>query len=231
MIKSQNLHPADLFEAKRKSLNGIWVLDKTRGSPSIRGYLETMGVDELAIRANEKGEQETDTMHDITLTSTSYKIHKLSRVNDLTLDLTLGKEHVEQLRLLPDGSSGTGVEGAERTRRTLATIPDIQKDSSNNSEEVVLDHVRVESTMGTMNGVARVLDVKKLIQDKEKGEGEVVYVQNLTIWNESTGKEHTTTRYFIPFHGQLGPTALTAGGKVKKGLDVEEEGNEAMDPH
>ena len=31
------------------SMNGTWILDKRRGSPSMRGYLETMGVTELAI--------------------------------------------------------------------------------------------------------------------------------------------------------------------------------------
>jgi len=40
-----------------------------------------MDVNELAIEANEKGELEHDTIHDISLSPTTYKIKKLSRVN------------------------------------------------------------------------------------------------------------------------------------------------------
>ena len=104
----------------RTSLNGKWILDKNRGSPSVRGFLETMDVSDLAIEANEKGELEHDTIHEITLTDREYKIKKLSRVNDLTLEVTLGEEHVKCL--LP----------GERMKRTLA-----QSDN--------LGHVRVES--------------------------------------------------------------------------------------
>ena len=43
------------ISTQRKTLNGAWKLDKTRGEPSLRGFLETMGVSELAIVAHEKG--------------------------------------------------------------------------------------------------------------------------------------------------------------------------------
>jgi len=77
---------------RRDSLNGCWILDATRGSPSMRQYLETMGVDELAIQANEKGESEQDTYHTIELSGTTIKIIKRSRVNnDLVVELTLGE--------------------------------------------------------------------------------------------------------------------------------------------
>ena len=105
---------------KRTSLNGKWILNRNRGSPSVRGFLETMGVSGLAIEANEKGEKEHDTIHEITLTDSTYRIKKLSRVNDLTLEVNLGEEHVKCL--LP----------GERIKRTLAT--------SDNS-----CHVKVES--------------------------------------------------------------------------------------
>mmetsp|Transcript_11012 Transcript_11012/g.13025 ORF Transcript_11012/g.13025 Transcript_11012/m.13025 type:complete len:164 (-) Transcript_11012:63-554(-) len=151
-----------------------------------------MGVHELAIEANEKGDADHDTVHDITLTPTQYKIKKLSRVNDMVLDVTLGKEHAKPL--LP----------GERLKRTLAT-----------SEHS--GHVRVESSMPTMKGVSRVTDVKTLVQ--ENGVGGLqssIYIQQLTIMNESTQKSNVTTRYFVPFHGEVGPTALTAGGNKKK---------------
>lgn len=106
----------------RASLNGTWILDRSRGSPSVRGFLETMGVSDLAIEANEKGEKEHDTIHEILLSEKEYKIKKLSRVNDLELALTLGEEDVQCL--LP----------GERMKRTLA--------SSDND-----GHVRVESRL------------------------------------------------------------------------------------
>ena len=176
----------------RTSLNGVWILDRSRGSPSVRGFLETMGVHELPSEANEKGDADHDTVHDITLTDTQYKIKKLSRVNDMVLEVTLGKEHVKPL--LP----------GERLKRTLAT-----------SEHS--GHVRVESSMPTMKGVARVTDIKTLVQEKsEDGRHSSVYIQQLTIVNDSTQKSNITTRYFVPFHGEVGPTALTAGGNKKK---------------
>ena len=49
----------------RDSLSGSWILDKNRGNWSMRGYLETLNVPELAIQANEKGETELDTIHTI----------------------------------------------------------------------------------------------------------------------------------------------------------------------
>lgn len=176
----------------RDSLNGKWVLDRNRGHPSVRGFLETMGVSELAIEANEKGDAEHDTIHEINLTATDFKIKKLSRVNDMVLEVTLGVEHLEPL--IPD----------DRIKRTLAM-----------SEH--LGHVRVESTMPTMNGVAKVIDVKNLVQETAAdGTPRSVYVQELTILNESTQKSNNTTRYFLPFEGEVVPTALTAGGNKKR---------------
>jgi len=175
-----------------------------------------MGVSDLAIEANEKGEKEHDTIHEITLTDTEYKIKKLSRVNDMTLEVRLGEEHVKAL--LP----------GERVKRTLATSDH-------------LGHVKVESSLPTINGVAKVTDVKTLIQEmttitnsNNEGEGEgggegggqqqqqqipqqqSIYVQQLTIMNESTRKDHLTTRYFIPFEGEANVTSKIAGGNNKK---------------
>mmetsp|Transcript_25657 Transcript_25657/g.29770 ORF Transcript_25657/g.29770 Transcript_25657/m.29770 type:complete len:190 (+) Transcript_25657:49-618(+) len=177
---------------ERSSLNGKWILNRNRGSPSVCGYLEIMGVNELAIEANEKGEMEHDTIHEIELTDKEFKIKKLSRVNDMTLDVKLGEEHVKSL--LP----------GERIRKTLAT-------SENTG------HVCVQSTMPTMNGVARVTDVKNLVQEaSESGQKRSIYVQQLTILNESTQRKNLTTRYFIPFEGEVNVTSKIAGGNNKK---------------
>ena len=176
----------------RTDLNGVWVLDRKRGSPSVRGFLETMGVNELAIEANEKGDDTHDTIHEIRLTSEKFIIRKQSRVNDMTLEVTLGEEHIKPL--LP----------GERLKKTMATSSDTC-------------HVKVESSMPTMNGVARVSDVKSYsVETGPDGRPFPVYTQQLTILNESTGKSNVTTRYFVPHDGNLGPAALTAGGNNRK---------------
>jgi len=70
--------------------------------------------------------------------------------------------------------------------------------------------------MPTMKGIARVTDLKTLVQEtKVDGTPCSVYLQQLTILNENTQKSTVTTRYFLPFEGELGPTALTAGGNKK----------------
>jgi hypothetical protein len=176
----------------RDSLNGKWLLDRNRGNPSVRGFLEIMGVSPLAIEANEKGDADHNTIHDITLTQTNYTIKKLSRVNDMILDVSLGDEQVKPL--LP----------GDRIKRTLAT-----------SEH--LGHVLIVSSMPTMNGVARVTDEKHLLQETAlDGTPRSIYVQKLTILNESTQTSDVTTRYFLPFEGEVVPTALTAGGNKKR---------------
>ena len=164
-------------------MNGTWILDKRRGSPSMRGYLETMGVTELAIEAHEKGESEHETMNVIAFDDTTFRIRKLSRVTDLELDLRLG----EEFRLTLPG---------DRIKTVLATSDDPGRS------------VRIVSRMPTMNGMAKVVDTKTL-----QREGNIlVLVQTLVIVNERSGKEHTTVRYFVPYQGEIGPAAVTAKG-------------------
>merc|ERR1719310_2274924 len=79
------------------SMSGTWVLDKKRGEPSMRGYLETMGVAAIAIEAHEKAELDHETYHTIEFQNQNFKIKKLSRVTDLELDLKLGIEHTQNL--------------------------------------------------------------------------------------------------------------------------------------
>ena len=209
----------------RPTLNGAWVLDRNRGSPSAKGFLQTMSLSDHAIEANEKGDQEHDTIHDITLTSQHFSITKTSRVNDLTLNVTLGQEHLETMDRIEDKySKDSAAAKIDRWKKTMAT-----------SEH--LGHVRVETSMPTINGMARVLDVKTLVQEtvpintisnqssldqlspqqQQQQETQSIYIQHLTIWNETTGNKcDTTIRHFRPYHGHTRPTALTAGGKKRK---------------
>jgi hypothetical protein len=156
---------------RREDLNGCWVLDPKKGSPSMRQFLEVMGVDELAIQANEKGESEHPTFQTITLSDKAIKIIKRSRVNnDVVVDLTLGEVEIEYL------SPG------QREKRVLATSLSPQ-------------HIQIESSLLTVNGLAKVMEVKKLINEEDTS----LLQQELTITNAATGQTHTTVRYFIPY--------------------------------
>ncbi|KAL3934640.1 MAG: hypothetical protein SGBAC_009688, partial [Bacillariaceae sp.] len=142
----------------RSNLNGVWKLDKTKGEWSMRGYLQTLNVNELAIQAHEKGESDQDTYHSISLENTTLKIIKRSRVNnDLVVELNLGEEKIEYLQ------------PGERPKKSLATTEDPST------------HLRIDSSLMTMNGMAHVTDVKRLV------EGGTMLFQELSILNEQTG--------------------------------------------
>jgi len=196
----------------------------------MRGYLEAMNVTDLAIQAHEKGEAETDTVHTIQLTNTRYKIKKLSRVNDLTLDLTLGVEDVKTMpsavSTLSDAASTRGSNGAGESSTQPPSPPtlELQQQAGIRMKRTIavsdgLHHVRVKSSMPTMNGLAEVTDEKTLVRERTPGgEEHTMLVQQLTIVNRQTGKTNTTTRYFLPHTGVgLGIPAATAGGGAGSG--------------
>ena len=170
----------------RESLEGCWILDKTRGSEnewSMSPYLEVMQVDPLAIQAHEKGDRETDTYHTIEFLNNhkAVKLVKRSRVNnDLTLQLPLGNdESAIVTEYLHPG---------ERPKRQRAT--------SNHP-----GHLQIQSSLQTLShGVATVTDVKELVQETvADGRTTSVMIQRLTIVNDLTQKSHSVTRYFVPF--------------------------------
>ena len=146
-------------------------MDKTRGEPSMRRYLETMGVSELAIVAHEKGEAEVDTMNIITINETKFQIKKTSRVNDLEEEYDIGIE--TNTKLTPGG----------KEKWTL-----VQSDSP--------AHVCVTTKMPTMNGLAEVTDIKKLVILEDVGFP--MMMQSLSITNKDTEKTNLTERYYIP---------------------------------
>jgi len=142
----------------------------------MRGYLETLHVTEMAIQAHEKGELDHDTFHTISLDDANIRIVKRSRVNnDLVVELKLGEEHVEFLQ------------PGQRAKKSLATTEDPGQ------------HLKIQSSLMTMNGMAHVTDIKRLVQEDDKS----VLIQELTIVNEKTGSSNTTTRYFNPHAGNL----------------------------
>lgn len=70
-------------------------------------------------------------------------------------------------------------------------------------------------SLPTINGVAKVVDVKTLVQESDEMGKHSVYVQHLTITNESTNQTNVTTRYFVPFEGEVNVTSKIAGGGNK----------------
>ncbi len=71
-------------------------------------------------------------------------------------------------------------------------------------------------SLPTINGVAKVIDVKRLIQELDESGNECsVYIQELNITNDSTNANNVTTRYFMPFEGEVNATSKIAGGNKK----------------
>jgi len=143
----------------------------------MRGYLETMGVTELAIEAHEKGEVDHDTIHQILISSDRYSITKKSLVNDLSEEFLLGVESKQQLPSLLKGGDG----GREKSTLAASDGP---------------RHLRIMTRMPTMNGVAELIETKTI-----NDEGN--YVQILALRNATTGKSHKTTRMFLPLNDAL----------------------------
>ena len=213
---------------RRKTLNGCWILNKSRDNWSMNEYLRTMNVDPLAIEAHEKGEKEYETYHTIDFINKNngVKIVKRSRVNnDVVVELNFGQEYQQYLQ--PNN----------RLKSSIATSDH-------------LGHICIKSSLVTTDnhGTAIVTDIKRLLtieetseapptlpiltkmtpkegdngnakaEDTEGSKMEIiapdcsplesativttttVMVQELTIQNVETGQSHTTTRYFMPFH-------------------------------
>jgi len=89
----------------RKSLNGLWLLDKEKGPHSMRGYFEAMAIAEEIIQLHEKKETEKDAAFEIGLTETQYTIKHFywqdfeSKSKGKVLRLQLGKEEVESISI------------------------------------------------------------------------------------------------------------------------------------
>ena len=159
---------------QRDSLNGSWILDKSRENWSMNEYLKVMKVDPLAIEAHSKGDASIDTIHTIRMTNRKLSITKESRVNhNLVVELEWNREHVETL------SNNNDTQAPERYKKSTAT-----KENDR--------HIIIESTLDTLhNGMAKVTD-EKVLEDNN------VLKQTLTIVNLATQEQHTTVRYFIP---------------------------------
>lgn len=177
----------------RKSLNGLWLLDKGKGPYSMRGYLEAMAISEEIIQLHEKKEMEKDAAFEISLTEKQYTIKHFywqdfeSKSKGKVLQLELGEEVVESIKVY-------GVPTQLR-RQTVAR-------SSGQT------HICVTRRMITANGYANIKDVKVLIEPRVFNGSTGSYVRDktkypimrheLTIVNESLNKEDKMVRFFMP---------------------------------
>jgi len=203
----------------RDSLSGSWILDKNRGNWSMRGYLETLNVPELAIQANEKGETELDTIHTIKFSpscfSSSSSVIK-SEEGDGTCDQKFKEVEQQQekvtiikrsrvnndlvVELILGEEKVDYLKPDDRPKKQLATTDDA----------VGKTHLKIVSSLLTVNGtMANVTDTKTLVQETTKSDGKEsssasssssssMMIQELTILNPETNKTHITTRYFKP---------------------------------
>jgi hypothetical protein len=192
------------------SILGAWILDKSRGQPSMRGYLETMGVNDLAIEAHEKGDAEHDTVHTMSIGPSLqphvppvFCIFKQSRVNNLQVTVPMDQQwHDTDLGVMSKGGT------AYVSPKALPVGPPPERRIK--STRVVMeasDRIRIESKLPTMNGIARVVDLKTLISNDVDINGRAlpaVMKQELTVWNEKSKQSHTTVRYFVP-HTNVAP--------------------------
>lgn len=113
------------------------------------------------------------------------------------LDLVLGEPKDEELPKHP--AAGT------RTRRSYATSEGPR-------------HVKIESTLVTVSGTADVVDVKILLDETgADGKPLTVMQQILTVNNRNTGQSHTTTRYFVPYDGNIEKAATAGGSRRDRG--------------
>lgn len=191
--------------SRRESLEGSWILDKTKPY-SMKDYLSVMHLDELAILAHEKGEQEQDTIQTINFSQEDgavvVTLHKSSRVNNnLCVRLMLGQESVEYLQ------------PGNRMKKQVATATKNMVESDATDEDAANLHYSeliIQSSLETLHGLATVRDHRRLVGPEECVDqtdtananhnlyGSIMQ-QTLTIRNETTGETSATNRFFVPY--------------------------------
>lgn len=172
------------------SLNGTWILDKSRGQPMMRGHLEAMGVDKALVDEQDKIDQTYDVVHEIHLTPTTLTVMKYnprSGKMEMATDVMLGMVKAEAMR-----------GGGEHSKTTLARSHD-------------MSHIRVEVRLPTSGTSAiNLLDMRSM----EQSEYGPVMVQTLSTHDEQSGKHYTTTRYFLPYQAAAKVPAPQVGAPM-----------------
>ena len=133
----------------------------------------------------EKAEKEVETIHVINLDPSAYTITKKSRVNNFTETYRLNQRVVTTIAITKDGSH-------TKEKTTYVTTDD------------TFSSLRVKSTMPTTNGIAEVVDSRRL-------ENGGLY-QELVLTNISTGASCVTKRYWHAIPMPPPDVADVAGG-------------------
>lgn len=184
-----------LPKKRRMTIEGCWILDKTRDNWSMNEYLQTMNVDPLAIEAHEKGEKEHDTFHTIDFVERGkVRIVKRSRVNnDVVVELILGKESIQHLQ--PSNRPKCSVATSDHSGHLCIKSSLLTTD---HGTAIVTDIKRLQrnGTLSDTNDEKVILNSSSNLESPD----DVVLLQELTIINEGTGKSHTTIRYFNPYY-------------------------------
>ena len=153
----------------RKSLDGIWTIDSTRGD-SMVGFLTVMNCSAMAIEAMLKAEIEMPTVHRYEVGRGFWTHTKKSRLNNFTECFPVGKRSVTKININKDE----------------------EKEKSTVVQSCTSKAVHIISKLSTSNGVAEVNDKKQLSEDGSH------ILQELSIRNLRTNEANTTLRYWIP---------------------------------
>jgi hypothetical protein len=199
--KDEPPHNLGRPEYIRTTIEGCWILDKSRENWSMNEYLKIMNVDPLAIEAHEKGEKEHDTFHTIELWQDRIKIIKRSRVNsDVVVDLVFGVESVEYLQ--PNNRPKSSIATLDHPGQVCIRSSLVTTD---HGKAIVTDIKRLQrqDTTTTTNDSTVSADISNnntSLAVSTHQRDMIVLVQELTILNEETGRAHTTTRCFLPYY-------------------------------
>ncbi len=214
-------------QERRTTLNGCWILDKTREPWSMNDYLQTMNVDPLAIEAHEKGEKEYETYHTIEFINhnTGVRIVKRSRVNnDVVVELPLGQESRQYLQpndrlkssiatsdhlghlcikssLVTTDNHGTAIVTDIKRLQPIDTIPPNVPTPDPEANPITAAAAAADAPTDENPMMDRSTETN--LEDTPSAPvtttTTVVLVQELTIRHVETGQSHTTIRYFLPY--------------------------------
>lgn len=171
----------------RDTLDGMWILDKSRGEWSMKHCLEVMNINPMIIDSHCIGELDNDSIQTIQFDKEKHSVRIIKKNyignDDIVIDLQLDIEHIEYL---PPGN---------REKRTIAIV-----DTRNTSSSYC--NLEIKSNLHTFNGYISIIDseyvVQERISDNDNNITRSVLVQEMTITNARTKKQHKTTRYFNP---------------------------------
>lgn len=168
------------LKKNKETLSGIWILDRSLGSSSIRPCLETINLPQEMIDAHVDKKEDMDVMCHINLCDSRFKIRSFyvqdAETPPRVMNLPLDEEIVERYG----------------GKRTLIT--------NKSPNQVVM-----KISMMTVSGFMEYWDTKEIVSlvDVELPKDytdrpERLMKQNVTLKNHDSGKSHSLVRYYLP---------------------------------